>query len=311
MNDTGHAPSRACHLNGCRRPECKQADYRYMSRLRLDLARGKSRRTDATQVIVHAERLAANGWSRAQIAHAASLGNRTVDRLFTGCQKVSVITARAILSVRIGPPPEGPREVDATGSRRRLQALVAIGYPITHLAPRIGLHHAALSHIARGDVAHVRATTADVIAHQYRQLIRIPGTSDQARVDARRKGWHGPLAWDDIDNPNVQPDVSEEPGVEVTEKRPEVEHLARFGIPAEEIEARTGACHSYVKQVISQLYTGRTVRRTKPTPDPAPLDLGNARHGRSGYTLGCRCRTCRNGAAEAARERRARQMEAA
>ncbi|MFJ1696235.1 hypothetical protein ACIOHC_13950 [Streptomyces sp. NPDC088252] len=46
-------------------------------------------------------------------------------------------------------------------------------------------------------------------------------------------------------------------------------------------------------------------------PDPDPIDIGGATHGRSGYTKGCRCRTCKNGASAAKRERNARLQAAA
>lgn len=42
------------------------------------------------------------------------------------------------------------------------------------------------------------------------------------------------------------------------------------------------------------------------SPDPEPIDIGNARHGRSGYSKGCRCRTCKDGAAAAKRAAKAR-----
>ena len=32
----------------------------------------------------------------------------------------------------------------------------------------------------------------------------------RARLYAQRNGWHGPLAWDDIDNPNEQPETAED-----------------------------------------------------------------------------------------------------
>nr|WP_203687699.1 hypothetical protein [Streptomyces sp. SID14515] len=43
-------------------------------------------------------------------------------------------------------------------------------------------------------------------------------------------------------------------------------------------------------------------------PDPEPINIGNAQHGRSGYSKGCRCRTCKDGASaakRAAKDRRA------
>lgn len=41
------------------------------------------------------------------------------------------------------------------------------------------------------------------------------------------------------------------------------------------------------------------------------IDIGSARHGRSGYSKGCRCDTCRAGARDAARARRQRRKAAA
>ena len=48
-----------------------------------------------------------------------------------------------------------------------------------------------------------------------------------------------------------------------------------------------------------------------PPVDPQPIDIGHTQHGPSGYAKGCRCRTCRNGARDAAREHRARARRAA
>ncbi|MEW2069021.1 helix-turn-helix domain-containing protein [Streptomyces sp. NPDC007346] len=46
-------------------------------------------------------------------------------------------------------------------------------------------------------------------------------------------------------------------------------------------------------------------------PDPDPIDIGGATHGRSGYTRGCRCRTCKDGANAASRAAKARKRAAA
>jgi DNA invertase Pin-like site-specific DNA recombinase len=34
----------------------------------------------------------------------------------------------------------------------------------------------------------------------------LPGTNIRARNYAHKNGWHGPLAWDDIDDPNCKPE---------------------------------------------------------------------------------------------------------
>lgn len=207
MTTAVHIPSRSCYQHGCPRPECKQADYEYMSRLRLDHHRGQRRRTDATQTRHHIERLLAAGWTKAQIARAAGVAHRTVGAVVGGVANISKRTALAILSVQIGPAPDDARDVDATGTVRRLRALVAIGWPIAHLAKRLGMYDTAVGNIARGELAQVRATTAENVAALYRELCRLPGPSQRARIDARKKGWHGPLAWDDIDNPAEEPDT--------------------------------------------------------------------------------------------------------
>jgi DNA-binding CsgD family transcriptional regulator len=204
---TDHTPSRSCYQRGCPRPECKQADYQYMSRLRLEHHRGQRRRCDATQTRHHIERLLAAGWTQAQIARAAGLAHRTISGVVAGAVTVSNRTALAILTVPIGPAPNDHRDVDATGTIRRVRALVAIGWPIAHLADRFGMYPTALGNIARGELAQVRATTAETVATTYRELCYLPGPSQRVRNEARKKGWHGPLAWDDIDDPNEQPDT--------------------------------------------------------------------------------------------------------
>lgn len=47
------------------------------------------------------------------------------------------------------------------------------------------------------------------------------------------------------------------------------------------------------------------------SPDPEPIDIGAAAHGRSGYTLGCRCRVCKDGANAAKKAWKAKRQAAA
>jgi transcriptional regulator with XRE-family HTH domain len=242
-----HTPSRACYIRGCRRPECKQADYEYMSRIRLDHHRGQRRRTDARQTRRHIEHLLAANWTQAQIARAAGLSHRTICDVLHGAPIVANRTELAILSIPIGPAPLDGRDVDGTGSMRRIQALVAIGWSLAQLAPRLGFYVTDLGLIANGHRPYVRATTADAIVRGYRQLARTPGPSTRARNDAARKGWHGPAAWDDdtIDDPDAAPDLEQpEPELNRNElaelRRQEVLHLAGFDVPPEEIAARLG-----------------------------------------------------------------------
>lgn len=257
---TPHTASRACYIRGCRRPECKHADYQYMSRIRLDYQRGHRRRTDATQTRHHVERLKALGWTQAQISRAANLASRTITDVSAGTPTISNRTAYAVLNIPLGPPPpEAPRDVDPTGTVRRIRALVAIGWPIAQLAPRLGLYETALGRIANGRHPRVRVATAQTIAREYRRLSRIPGPSTRARNAAARRGWAGPAAWSDtsIDDPAAQPDMDQpEPKLtrdELAElRRLEIWHLAGFGVRPEEIAARLGIGFTTVTGVLAR-----------------------------------------------------------
>jgi transcriptional regulator with XRE-family HTH domain len=260
---------RACYLRGCQLPECAAANYRWTSRYRLDVHEGRPRRTDSTPTRVHIERLHAAGWTQAQIARAANIAHRVITAVLNGQEMVSNRTALAVLSIPVGTPPADQRDVDATATVRRVRALVTIGYPIAQLAPRIGLFPTAAGRIARGELQQVRATTAERVAREYRTLARIPGPSNRARNDARRHGWHGPLAWDDItiDDPQAQPEIDDT----VTDlsrnelaavRRAEVEHLDQFGVSEDDIARRLGLTPSTVHGIIRELRAGERRDRT-------------------------------------------------
>jgi DNA-binding CsgD family transcriptional regulator len=255
-----HIPSRGCYLRGCRTDACTRANYQYMSGLRLDHHRGRHRRTDATQTRHHIERLTATGWTQAQIARTAGIAHRTIGGIINGQPAVFVTTARAVLNIPIGPPPADQRDVDATGTVRRVRALIAIGWPLARLAPRFGLYVTALGRIANGQLQHVRVTTADTIAAAYRHLAGMPGPSRRARNEAMRRGWHGPAAWDErtIDDPAARPETAgSEPVLNRDQlaalRREEIAHLAGFGVGAVEIASRLGVGVSTVTGVLRQL----------------------------------------------------------
>lgn len=107
--------------------------------------------------------------------------------------------------------PPIPLRVDATGTRRRLQALVAIGYPQRTLHPRIGLSAPLMSQILHGHaetVTHrVHADTA-VLFDQLWQHPVLGAEGRRSRTIAKANRWVSPLAWDDIDDPAEKPNVS-------------------------------------------------------------------------------------------------------
>jgi len=96
---------------------------------------------------------------------------------------------------------------DATGARRRLQALAVDGWTAPTLAAQLGLHDVTVSQIRRGAVPTVFGATANKIAALYAQLAGQSGPSDRTRGYAARHHWHPYTAWDDttIDDPTADP----------------------------------------------------------------------------------------------------------
>jgi hypothetical protein len=203
-----HEPSVACYKHGCKQPGCLTAGRRYAKQLAYEQAHGYSRRTDATQARVRITRLKAHGWKHRQIAAAAGIAKSTVTVIANGQETTSKRNVLAVLSIPIGPAPAEPVKVtDATGATRRVRALAWMGYSLIYQGQRIGMTDDRISCIARGVVDVVRVGEARQIGRLYRELVQAPGPSRRAAADARRKGWHGPLAWDAIDDPTCEPET--------------------------------------------------------------------------------------------------------
>ena len=94
---------------------------------------------------------------------------------------------------------KGPRLIDALGSRRRLQAMYAIGWTSKHIAEASGIRANQLTHISSGRTQRVTRATEERIKKAYAALSAKPGPSSLDRVAASREGWAPPLAWNDID----------------------------------------------------------------------------------------------------------------
>lgn len=98
-----------------------------------------------------------------------------------------------------------PLLVDATGTRRRLQALAVIGWGSRQLAAEEGVTPTAVKNWMRQE--RVQQQTAARVARLYDRLWNQPGPSVKAKGYALRSGWASPLAFDDdtIDNPEARP----------------------------------------------------------------------------------------------------------
>lgn len=101
----------------------------------------------------------------------------------------------------------GGRLLDATGTRRRIQALWAIAHPSTSIAAAAGPGYTAKHVCQISKRPLVTIATHEAVRRAYRTLAGVPGVSVRTRRRALASGYPGPSAWDDdeIDDPAVGP----------------------------------------------------------------------------------------------------------
>lgn len=191
--------SKGRYAAGCRCQKCRHARAVYEKQRQLKIARGEPRLLDAAAVRAHIQALREAGMGLPAIAEAAGMDTRLTARLLTR-KHVQARTVRRILVIK-----PDPAYIDATGTRRRIQALMRIGWPLDELAKRAGTTHARVV-AYRGTRVHQR--TAAKIRVLYDELSMIPGPSAISAQRAAAKGWPPPLAWDEaaIDNPAAAPE---------------------------------------------------------------------------------------------------------
>ncbi len=146
------------------------------------------------------------------------------------------------------------RSTDGTGTNRRLQALVALGWRYSDLAARLGVTNREVGHLTRRSVVFTR--TATRVAALYNELADHPGPSALGATKAKARGWLVPLWWDEdtIDDPSYVP-VTVEPDEQTAanrdarqQRRDEVARLTALGLSAAQIAQRLGLKHD--RQVV-------------------------------------------------------------
>lgn len=160
---------------------------------------------DAGPVRERLAELLASGLTPKEISKLGTVDLRRIHSLVgdTTVTKVHQLTADKIMSVPV-PANSGP----GLGARRRLQALVAIGYPFFELAHRMRVPDRELIDLAMRPPAAVDVDLDARIRALYDVLHLIPGPNDEARKLAWKLGWASSFAWDDnaaLDDPNARP----------------------------------------------------------------------------------------------------------
>ena len=142
------------------------------------------------------------GFSPAWIASVIGTSRATVPEIAVAAAggrpyRMTWAVSRAILRADITAATEGWR--DATGTRRRLQALAWLGYPQSLIADMTGLPPATVAIIARGQQRHVTPQQWRSISAAYEQVGDLRGPSTAAHSRAVTRGWLPPATWDDPD----------------------------------------------------------------------------------------------------------------
>lgn len=100
----------------------------------------------------------------------------------------------------------GPLTTDPTGTVRRVQALVALGWPVRLIAEEANVNEKSLRTFMYSPGDTVTVTRAEAIAVVFERLCMTRGPSKASATIARKRGYVPPLAWDDIDDPNEVPE---------------------------------------------------------------------------------------------------------
>lgn len=212
--DARHGSYTGYTAHGCRCEKCHAAMLRYNKRRLALIQRGEWQPwTDPKTVRRHVARLREADMSLDSIASLAGVSTANIYKaLAPDRTRVRTNFAQKLLSVSpvAAPPPHA--RVNATGTRRRLQALIVLGWSATTLAERIGMDRSSIRKVM--DQAQVEGSTARQVRALYDELSgQAPprearyerAMATRTRNYALRRGWAPPAAWDDIDDPKENP----------------------------------------------------------------------------------------------------------
>jgi DNA-binding CsgD family transcriptional regulator len=205
------------YRRGCRCTACTRGMVSQNKRNILLRSTGRAIIRTPDRASAHVRALRAAGLTDLQITRASGVCNDIFYRVVRGDGRIHASTERKLLALPV--PTNAACNgnhalIGATGTWRRLQALIAAGWPASELAKRLSLHPRSVNTLLHepGN-GYVQAKTAADVQQVYRELwgrrpeaAGIPSyIAERARSLAARRGWHPAAVWDDIDDPSETP----------------------------------------------------------------------------------------------------------
>lgn len=254
--DENDQPGKGCHCTDCRNANNAAARA---TKLRAAQRRWNGTPTwaDAEPVRQHIRTLMAQGPGWEHIADTSGVSRSTVRALLyptggrTPTQRMRPDNAQRLLDLRLHQLLKPGTQIDATGTRRRVQALAAIGWTISEQGRRIGQAPTNMWQLTRAERVTVRI--AERVTALYDELSMTPPDgwlADLTRTRAAKKGWAPPLAWDDdtIDDPTAVPDLGAKTRREDALAE-DSDELIRQGYTVEQAAERLGVNRKYLDNV--------------------------------------------------------------
>jgi transcriptional regulator with XRE-family HTH domain len=208
----------------CRCEPCREAWRAYQNNRNRAIAYGRHEPAplvDAAPARDHLNSLRAAGYGTKALAAISGIHRTHLEDIRSGKRAtVWQSTLDDVLAITVDPDRLPDRaDVDGVGTRRRLRALVAVGWSMALIAERLGCRPENVRQIINApDERRVTAATRRAVCAVYDELwdVRPPSFTAVQRSTvgaslnrAAKRGWLPPLAWDDdtIDDPKAIPDT--------------------------------------------------------------------------------------------------------
>lgn len=221
-----HGTNACYHLDNCRCTPCSRAAVAYDRQRSRNTAYGRWQPyTDAQPVRDHVNALKTAGMGLKTIAKNSGVAHGALWKLMYGrtrpdgtrqpSKQVKTETAQKLLALAANLDTLSPvAYVDATGTHRRIQALMAAGWSLSRQAQHLGVSPTNFPTVRQRKQVYARTAIAVRAMYDQLALQPPPETNQRERIAASRarnyaaaRGWEPPAWWepDWLDDPTFDP----------------------------------------------------------------------------------------------------------